>query len=55
MTPCVMALDGERELEIPPGIKAFVRVSLNGPMVIDVKRAMQAAQKRGVFRGGAGL
>jgi predicted polyphosphate/ATP-dependent NAD kinase len=49
LNPCVMALDGERELEIPAGKKAEVRVSLDGPMVIEVKRAMAAAQKNGVF------
>ena len=50
--PCVMALDGERELEIPAGKSAGVRVALDGPMVIDVKRTMHAAQKNGVFRAG---
>ena len=54
-TPCVMALDGERELEIPAGESAGVRIALNGPMVIEVKRTMNAAQKNGVFRGKGSL
>ena len=47
--PCVLALDGEREVEIPKGGTASVRLSMDGPVVIDPRRTMTAAQQRGVF------
>ena len=50
-TPCVMALDGERELEIPAGKQASVRVSPDGPWVIEVTKTMKAAQEARLFGG----
>ena len=47
--PCVLALDGEREVEIPKGGTASVRLSMDGPVVIDPRRTMTAAQQQGVF------
>jgi predicted polyphosphate/ATP-dependent NAD kinase len=47
--PCVVALDGERELEIRKGRKAAVRISADGPVVVDVGRTMAFAEKSGIF------
>jgi predicted polyphosphate/ATP-dependent NAD kinase len=47
--PSVLALDGEREIEIEPHQKASVRLELEGPVVVDVKRTMTAAVKKKVF------
>jgi len=48
--PCVLALDGEREVVIQEGQNASVRLSLEGPKVIDIKAAMAQAVKKGVFK-----
>lgn len=53
--PCVVALDGERELEIKNGQDASVRVAENGPVVVDVHKTMAAAMRRGVFVDSASL
>lgn len=47
--PCVLALDGEREIEVRKGRTVSIRLSAQGPLVIDVARTMAAAQKLGVF------
>lgn len=47
--PSVLALDGERELEIYPGMRVAVRLAERGPRVVDVRRTMVAAMKRGVL------
>jgi hypothetical protein len=42
--PCVVALDGEREFEVlDPGSEIAVRFSPNGPRVVDIGAAIQAA------------
>jgi predicted polyphosphate/ATP-dependent NAD kinase len=48
-TPSVLALDGEREVEVQQGQQVSVRLSRNGPIVVDVKRTMAAAVKKGVL------
>lgn len=48
-TPSVLALDGERELEIEPHQKSSVRLSLKGPVVVDVYKTMDTAVKKKVF------
>jgi len=48
-TPSVLALDGERELEIEPHQKASVRLALKGPVVVDVYKTMDTAVKKKVF------
>jgi predicted polyphosphate/ATP-dependent NAD kinase len=48
-TPCVLALDGEREVEIRRNQRAAIRLSAEGPVVVDVKRTMHGAMKEGVF------
>jgi len=47
--PCVLALDGEREVEVRKDRRVSVRLSDQGPLVIDVARTMATAQKAGVF------
>lgn len=46
---CVLALDGEREVEIPKGHRVSVRLSDQGPFVVDVARTMQHAQVLGLL------
>lgn len=48
--PCVLAFDGERELELRAGASAFLRLSAAGPRVIDPRRAIALAARAGVFR-----
>jgi predicted polyphosphate/ATP-dependent NAD kinase len=54
--PAVLALDGERELPIKASELIEVRLSQNGPHVVNVKAALRAASQAGVFikstRGG---
>ncbi len=47
MSPAVIALDGEREVELLPGKKASVRLSGSGPRVVDIERTMWLAVQRG--------
>ena len=44
-TPCVIALDGEREVEIKKDQKATIHLSTNGPLVVDVERTMTIAMQ----------
>jgi predicted polyphosphate/ATP-dependent NAD kinase len=48
-TPAVLALDGEREVEILKGQQASVCLVREGPVVIDVGKTMTAAVKRKGF------
>ncbi|MCB2145814.1 MAG: NAD(+)/NADH kinase [Deltaproteobacteria bacterium] len=48
-SPCVLALDGEREVEVGRGGRVLIRLSESGPQVVDVRRTMDCAQKLGVF------
>ena len=41
--PCVVALDGEREVEIKRGQQAAIRLGAEGPVVVDVNRTMTFA------------
>ncbi len=47
--PSVLALDGEREIELRPGQRASIRLKTAGPRVVDVSRTMAAAAGKGVF------
>ncbi len=47
--PCVLALDGEREIELRPGSTAHVRLSPNGPWVVDAHEAMEVSARAGIF------
>jgi hypothetical protein len=44
-TPCVIALDGEREVEIKKDQKATIHLSTRGPLVVDVERTMAIAMQ----------
>jgi predicted polyphosphate/ATP-dependent NAD kinase len=46
---CVLALDGEREIELRPGDAVSVRLNADGPRVVDVRRAVEVAARAGVF------
>jgi hypothetical protein len=48
-TPSVLALDGEREVEVRKDQQASVRLAVDGPIVVDVSRAMEAAMKSGAL------
>jgi hypothetical protein len=47
--PGVLAFDGDRERELAPGQRARLSVLRDGPLVIDVSRALAAAARDGVF------
>jgi predicted polyphosphate/ATP-dependent NAD kinase len=47
-----IALDGEREIELYPRHRVQIRLSAEGPRVVDIPAAMRAAAAAGVFRGG---
>ena len=48
--PSVLALDGEREIEITRKRRISVRFSDQGPRVVEVNRALQVAAQRSYFR-----
>lgn len=50
-SPGIIAVDGEREVEIPTGSRASIRLNPEGPMVIDTERTMSLAREEGLFRG----
>lgn len=50
--PCVLAVDGEREIELAPGAVAVLRLNARGPRVVDPRRAVEVAARAGVFRAG---
>ncbi len=43
---CVLALDGEREVEVRQGDSVAVQLSTQGPLVVDVGRTMAVARDR---------
>ena len=47
--PAILALDGERERVIEAGQKVELVLSRTGPKVVDIKKAMHLAAKRGLF------
>lgn len=48
-SPRVIALDGEREVEVRRGKHVSIRLSSNGPLVVDVSRVMSIAQQTKLF------
>ena len=49
IAPAVLALDGEREIPIRPNDQVEIRLSQNGPHVVNVTDALRAATQAGVF------
>jgi hypothetical protein len=47
---CTIAVDGERQLEVFPHQKISVRLTNRGPRVVDVRRCLHEASRRGVFK-----
>ena len=46
---CVLAVDGERELGLPPGAPLRLRLNPNGPRVIEARKAIELASRAGFF------
>jgi hypothetical protein len=44
-----IALDGEREIEFGPNEDYLFRITRNGPFRVQVKKALETAQKNGFF------
>ena len=49
-SPGLIALDGEREVEIRSGSRAAIRLNTEGPLVVDVDKTMSLARAEGLFR-----
>ena len=49
LTPCTIALDGERTFTVLDGQTAHVTLSAHGPRVVSVEAALREAALRGVF------
>ena len=47
---CTIAVDGERQLEVFPHQKISVRLTQNGPQVVDVRRCLHEASRCGIFK-----
>jgi predicted polyphosphate/ATP-dependent NAD kinase len=47
--PSILALDGEREVEVRHGQRAAIRLEREGPIVVDVRSTMASAMKRKIF------
>lgn len=47
--PCMVALDGEREVEIKKGQQAAIRLGAGGPLVVDVNRTMAFAMRNNIL------
>ena len=45
----MVALDGERELLVRPGEETRVRMSSDGPLVVQVEKTLALAAERGMF------
>jgi predicted polyphosphate/ATP-dependent NAD kinase len=48
---CTIALDGERQMEVQPNQSVSIRLTNQGPRVVDVKRCLYEASRRGLFKG----
>jgi predicted polyphosphate/ATP-dependent NAD kinase len=49
--PCVLALDGEREIALRPGSSVRLRLNAAGPRVVDPRKAIEVAARAGYFFG----
>ncbi|MFZ5633328.1 MAG: ATP-NAD kinase family protein [Bacillota bacterium] len=48
--PCLIAVDGEREVQVNTGDRAEIELSMAGPWVVDIDRTMAAAAAKGIFQ-----
>ncbi len=48
-SPCIIALDGEREVEVRGDQQVSIRFSADGPVVVDVPKVMDLAQRSKLF------
>jgi hypothetical protein len=48
-TPCVLALDGERDFVVRNGMLIDVQLDRNGPHVVQVQRALELGVEHGLF------
>ncbi len=46
---CILALDGEREVEMRPRSQTHLRLNPNGPYVVDARKAVAVAARAGKF------
>ena len=51
LSPCTIALDGEREFSVLPGQEVEVAITNNGPRVVMLEEALREATERGTFGG----
>lgn len=50
--PCILALDGERSLIVPDGVRAVLRLSWSGPVVLNVEQVLRAVrEQRLLYKG----
>lgn len=49
-SPCIIALDGEREVEVKEGEEVLIKLTFDGPKVIDINAALQIAVEKGYSR-----
>ncbi len=47
--PSILAVDGEREVEIEPEMDVRVRLSDRGPLVVDIGNALNEAAQENIF------
>jgi predicted polyphosphate/ATP-dependent NAD kinase len=48
--PSILALDGERHLKLKNGEKISIRLTGNGPRVVEVEKVLRLATQHGLFR-----
>lgn len=53
--PCIVALDGEREIEFSIKDQGYIVLDLEGPLVVDVVKTMEMAVKKQIFLEDKGL
>ncbi|AWT58843.1 MAG: hypothetical protein DF168_00015 [Candidatus Moanabacter tarae] len=47
--PCVLALDGEREIQLRSDSRVLIRMSSEGPKIVCAQQAMEVAARKGLF------
>jgi predicted polyphosphate/ATP-dependent NAD kinase len=52
IVPCILALDGEREVEVRSGQHTAIRLAKDGPVVVNVQRTLHHAMQRKILTGG---